>query len=65
MGFFFFFFFSVLFHVVFYSATLLSLLFVGFISCKNDISTTYFDSQEKFVTQLNLKNNDDDDDDNN
>lgn len=28
---------------------------------QNDISTTYFDSQEKFVTQLNLKSNDDDD----
>lgn len=42
-----------------------TLLFLGFISCKNDIST-YFDNQEKFVTQLNLKNNvDDDDDDNN
>lgn len=27
--------------------------------------STYFDSQEKFVTQLNLKNSDDDDDDDN
>lgn len=37
------------------------LLFLGFVSCKNGIST-YFDSQEKFVTQLNLKNSVHDDD---
>lgn len=40
------------------------LLFLGFISCKNHISAKYFDNQEKFVTQLNLKNNVDDDDNN-
>lgn len=40
------------------------LLFFSFVSCKNDISATYFDSQERFVTQLNLKNSDDDYDNN-
>lgn len=54
----------VLSHVVFYSATFLYVIVFRFYFMQNYISTTYFDSQEKFVTQLNLKNNVDNDDNN-
>lgn len=57
-----FFFFTLLYFILLLFCTLLSLGFC-FMRKKNkkDVWTAYFDSQEKFVTQLNLKNNDDDD----
>lgn len=54
-----------LYAVIFYSATFLYVTVFRFLfyaeKNKKDVWTAYFDSQEKFVTQLNLKNNDDDD----
>lgn len=49
--------------VVFYSATFLYVIIVFrfYFMQKMKVQQKYFDNQEQFVTQLNLKNNVDDD----